>query len=295
MSPTLKKICFYSFKGGAGRTVCTANIAGTLSQRLGATQEHPTLLLDLDLDSAGLTILLGQQKQFEESKWSTNKLLQDELALDVDPIREEFFNKHMIDVSPQLGAAPGTVRFIGGEIKGAAGMSVPEGKSLDLMLDFIDRSVENGNTGIIIDSASGWQQTAMLSHFVADIVVYCCRLTHQFIEGTKLQLQRFVELCETSGRVPSIILLPVAVPPHHPDWDQRRDTSLGSLQSLCNRFKQKTQIELATSCVDEVLSFKWYESVLAAKPELTADDEIKAKAAFDNIAEQIIIILHGNS
>src|SRR5882757_1983959 len=99
MTSSLKKICFYSFKGGAGRTVCTANITGRLSQRLGATREHPTLLLDLDLDSAGLTILLGQQKKFEDSKWSTNELLQGEVALDVDPIREEFFNKQMVDVS----------------------------------------------------------------------------------------------------------------------------------------------------------------------------------------------------
>ena len=288
MSSSLKKICFYSFKGGAGRTVCTANIAATLSQRMGATRAHPTLLLDLDLDSAGLTILLGQQKQFEDSKWSTNKLLQDELALDVDPIREEFFSKHMVDVSRELGAAPGTVRFIGGEIKGAASQSVPEGRALDLMLDFIDRCVENGNKGLIIDSASGWQPTAMLSHFLADVVVYCCRLTHQFIDGTKLQLEKFVELCEGRGRVPRIVLLPVAVPPNHPDWDQRRDISLGALQSLCNRFKEQTRIQVASSSVDEVLSFKWYESVLAAKAELTADDEIKAKKAFDNLAEQIM-------
>jgi cellulose biosynthesis protein BcsQ len=288
MSASLKKICFYSFKGGAGRTVCIANIAGTLSQRMGATREHPTLLMDLDLDSAGLTILLEQQKRFENSPWSTNKLLQEEIALDVDPIREKFFSEHMVDVSRELGAVPGTVRFIGGEIKGAASLSVPEGRALDLLLDFIDRCVENGNQGLIMDSASGWQSTAMLSHFVSDVVVYCCRLTHQFIDGTKLQLEKFIELCEARGRVPSIVLLPVAVPPSHPDWDQRRDISMGALQSLCNRFKEKTRIQLARTPVDEVLSFKWYESVLAAKAEMTAEDEIKAKEAFDSLAEQII-------
>jgi hypothetical protein len=256
---------------------------------MGATREQPTLLMDLDLDSAGLTILLEQQKRFEDSPWSTYKLLQGDIALDVDPIREKFFKEHMVDVSRELGAAPGTVRFIGGEIKGAAGLSVPEGRSLELLLDFKDRIAERGNHGLIMDSASGWQPTAMLSHFVADVVVYCCRLTHQFIDGTKLQLEKFIELCEAHGRVPNVVLLPVAVPPRHPDWDQRRDISLGALQSLCNRFKGKNRkIQLAKIPVDEVLSFKWYESVLAVKAELTAEDEIKAKEAFDSLAEQII-------
>ncbi len=56
--PEPKVISFYSFKGGAGRTVCTANFAGTYARHIKATPERPILLMDMDLDSAGLTILL---------------------------------------------------------------------------------------------------------------------------------------------------------------------------------------------------------------------------------------------
>lgn len=286
MNASLKKICFYSFKGGAGRTVCMANVAGMLARELGATSKHPVLLLDLDLDSAGLTILLGQRDTFEGSRWSTAKLLSD-FALDVDPLREEFFAKRMVDASSALGADAGAVRFVGAEVLGASEMALLKGDSFDRIDDFIGRCEENGIQGIIIDSASGWQQTAFLSHFVSDLVVYCCRLTHQFIEGTKLQLERFVDLCESErGRIPSIILLPVAVPPQNPNWEDRRKISLATLQGLSNTFKNRTRIEVADRNIDEVLSFKWYESVLAAKPQLE-EDEATAKEAFESLAKQI--------
>jgi cellulose biosynthesis protein BcsQ len=287
MRSNLSKVCFYSFKGGAGRTVCTANVAGTLAKELGAAPSNPALLLDLDLDSAGLTILLGKRDLFEGSKWSTDKLLTDGWALDIDPLREDFFTNHLVDASAELGVEAGTVRFVGGEVVGASDIAPPDGESLIRINDLIERSEERGIRALIIDSASGWQQTARLSHFVSDVVVYCCRLTHQFIEGTKLQLTRFVELCESeSGHIPSIILLPVAVPPMNPNWEDRRTISLAALQGLCNTFKNRTSIEMAGRSIDEVTSFKWYESVLAVKPKLDAD-EATAKEAFASLAGQI--------
>jgi cellulose biosynthesis protein BcsQ len=287
MGSGIKTICFYSFKGGAGRTVCTANVARFLAKELGATKKRPVLLLDLDLDSAGLTILLGQGSTFEGSKWSMYGILKGDLALDVDPVREDFFSTRVVDVSAELGADSGTVLFVGSEVVGASDIAIADGDSLDRMDDLVARSEEHGIGTIIIDSASGWQQAARLSHFTSDLVVYCCRMTHQFIEGTKLQLERFVELCEQErGRVPKIIILPVAVPPSTPTWEERKALAIGSLKALRSKLKDRTTVEMADSFVDEVVSFKWYESVLAKKAQLEQDEQV-AQSAFESLAKQI--------
>src|SRR4029077_1342184 len=165
MASELKKICFYSFKGGAGRTVCTANVSAFLAQELSATAKRPALLIDLDLDSAGLTILLGQRNKFEEKKWSMYGILKGDMSFDVDPVREEFFSKRAVDVSAELGADIGTVRFIGSEVVGASDISITDGDALDRMDDLVGRIEERGIGTIIMDSASGWQQAARISHF----------------------------------------------------------------------------------------------------------------------------------
>ncbi len=288
MGSNTKVVCFYSFKGGAGRTVSTANVAGLLAREVNATPKKPVLLMDLDLDSAGLTILLGQRNAFEGKKWSMYGVLKGDLALDVDKVREEFFEKRAVDASAELGAEPRTVRFIGSEVVGAADITIDDGDSLDRMDDLIARSEEQGIGTIIIDSASGWQQAARLSHFVSDVVVYCCRMTHQFVEGTKLQLERFVDLCEQErGRVPKIIILPVAVPPSAPRWKERKDQAVASFASLRPKFEGRATVELASTFIDEVVSFKWYESVLTAKKAQLDPDEQAARAAFESLAKQV--------
>jgi cellulose biosynthesis protein BcsQ len=266
-------------------------VAGLLAKELKSTANRPTLLLDLDLDSAGLTLLLRHEKTFDGQKWSMYGILTDKVSFDVDPVREEFFTRRAVDVSGELGVEKGIVRFVGSEVKGASDITIDDGDSLDRMEDLQERSEDRGYTAMIIDSASGWQQAARLAHFVSDVVVYCCRVTHQFLEGTKLQLERFVNLCEQeSGRVPKIIILPVAVPPTTPRWEERMAQAINSLKSLRNKFEDRTTVELADSFVDEVVSFKWYESVLAAKTQLE-QDERAALSAYESLAKQITKLL----
>lgn len=293
----MRTICFYSFKGGAGRTVCTANVAGFLAKHRNATEKNPMLLLDMDLDSAGLTILLGQRNAFEgrhngeNCKWSMYGILKGDLALDVDPVREDFFAKRVVDASHELGAKTGTIRFVGSEVVGASDSAISTGDSLDQLDDLIARSEEQGVETVVIDSASGWQQPARLSHFKADVVVYCCRMTHQFIEGTKLQLERSVDLCEEEcGRIPKVIILPVAVPPITPRWEERKAQAINSFKALRSKFRDRTTVELANTFVDEVISFKWYESILATQSDLEPDEQM-ARAAYENLAKQISNLL----
>ena len=57
----MKKIAYFSYKGGAGRSSLAYNTIPLLADALNATAENPIVLIDLDVDSAGLTFLLGCQ------------------------------------------------------------------------------------------------------------------------------------------------------------------------------------------------------------------------------------------
>ena len=54
----MKKVAYFSYKGGAGRSSVAYNTIPYLVKKLNASPKRPIVLLDLDLDSAGITFLL---------------------------------------------------------------------------------------------------------------------------------------------------------------------------------------------------------------------------------------------
>ena len=59
-----KCFSFYSYKGGSGRTTTLVNVTKHLAEKLNASKEHPILLVDADLESAGLTFFFDCEKRF---------------------------------------------------------------------------------------------------------------------------------------------------------------------------------------------------------------------------------------
>ena len=57
---------FYSYKGGSGRTTTLLNTTKHLIDELGANAEKPILLVDADLESAGLTYFFNAQEKFTD-------------------------------------------------------------------------------------------------------------------------------------------------------------------------------------------------------------------------------------
>ncbi|MFY9619757.1 MAG: hypothetical protein WAQ99_08080 [Pyrinomonadaceae bacterium] len=97
----------YSYKGGAGRTVCSANLVGSLAKEVGASQRAPLILMDLDLDSAGLTHMLDSYAEFENSSWNTAALIQGRFLLDRSLDRNIFFNR-----DPRTRLASQTIKLL---------------------------------------------------------------------------------------------------------------------------------------------------------------------------------------
>jgi hypothetical protein len=127
---------------------------------------------------------------------------------------------------------------------------------------------------------------------LSNVIVYCCRLTHQFLTGTESHLRSFVNKCKEErdeDDQPGIILLPVAVPEvtetTSPTWASRKRFALGRLETLCNI---GCNTQLADS-VGEVESFKWLESILALNRTLDqlSDDERRAVDAYTSLAKKI--------
>ena len=57
---------FYSYKGGSGRTTTLLNTTKHLIDEMGACPEKPILLIDSDLESAGLTYFFNLQDKFTD-------------------------------------------------------------------------------------------------------------------------------------------------------------------------------------------------------------------------------------
>ena len=55
---------FYSYKGGSGRTTTALNTVKHLIDQMKVTAEKPILLIDADLESAGLTYFFGMERRF---------------------------------------------------------------------------------------------------------------------------------------------------------------------------------------------------------------------------------------
>ncbi|MBE6659820.1 MAG: hypothetical protein E7605_00255 [Ruminococcaceae bacterium] len=68
MAEHINSFTFYSYKGGSGRSTTAINTVRHLADVLKASPEHPILLVDTDLESAGLTYFFntGNQNPFTD-------------------------------------------------------------------------------------------------------------------------------------------------------------------------------------------------------------------------------------
>lgn len=99
---------FYSYKGGSGRTTTAVNTVKHLADYLGASAKKPILLVDADLESAGLTYFLDCEKKFcsaLDGSVHTNKIFEATDAFDCDKLNgRQLFgiaNEVTVDISAE--------------------------------------------------------------------------------------------------------------------------------------------------------------------------------------------------
>ena len=280
----MKTITFYSYKGGAGRSSTTLNTLPYLVHSMHATANAPILVLDMDLDSAGMTYLLGLDVHFKDRYDVKSFLMGDENwsenpASSLD--EHEFYQKFM-PVGQVLGVENDAVMFLGVDDAKPVDNNQMDGTKEGVFNKLRRFCRKNGIKAVVIDSSAGDQFSAVLSTGAADDIVCCMRPTMQFRIGTFNYLHRLAE--KTSEK--RIILLPTVVP----NADKEIDGETQRSKAINNITERADDLAIKRVCmsfiseelfgINEVERFKWKEGVLykiGLTDELSADETEASK------------------
>lgn len=286
----MKTITFYSYKGGAGRSSTTLNTLPYLVQSMHATESAPILVLDMDLDSAGMTYLLGLDVHFKDRYDIKSFLLAEENwseAAAKSLADHELYQK-FVPVGEKLGVDNGAVMFLGVDDSKLVDNNQMDGTKEGVFNKLNRFCRKNGIKAVVIDSSAGDQFSAILSTGAANDIVCCMRPTMQFRIGTFNYLHRLAE--KTSDK--RIVLLPTVVP----SVDREVDGELQRVKAINNITERVEDLAIDKVCmefvkescfgINEVERFKWKEGVLY-KIGLTAElspDETEATKRYRKLA-----------
>ncbi len=245
MSGSLK-VLMYSFKGGAGRTVSTANIAYILARE----KQKRVLVIDLDVESAGASVLFEVDDDVERGdRWTIQDVFRGYFAPRAS--KEERDR----NADPMLTAAPlesgrtsiniGVRDFetvvwpnLHFNIWPAAGDPSPSGaaaaylkflparrmlyspdeqtaerssaETFQFLLKRID-ALAGAPEIILFDSASGLQNTALMGFQAANVLMLFARWSRQFVNGTIQFVDDYV-VSPIGRRLDAVLFIPTAVP-----------------------------------------------------------------------------------
>lgn len=262
----MKTITFYSYKGGAGRSSTTLNTLPYLVQALHANANAPILVLDMDLDSAGMTYLLGLDVHFKERYDVKSFLMSDEnwSEAPASSLSEHEFYQKFVPVGDILGVDNHSVMFLGVDDAKPVDNNQMDGTKEGVFNKLNRFCRKNGVKAVVIDSSAGDQFSAVLSTGAANDIVCCMRPTMQFRIGTFNYLHRLAE--KTSEK--RVVLLPTVVP----NLDKEIDGEAQRTKAINNITQRVDDLTIDDVCMDfvsnelfginEVERFKWKEGVL---------------------------------
>ncbi|MBR7095187.1 MAG: hypothetical protein IKC73_03110 [Clostridia bacterium] len=216
----MKKISYFSYKGGAGRSSVVYNTIPYLVKKLNATPKHPILVFDLDLDSAGLTFLLKKSRPDVESYSIQEALAAGYSKILNSPARTDIAHhavfRHCIPVGDCFGldnASRETVLFMPTKrdeaiTKGGSNNYAIGGIEESRFRDIVKACEEFEFSAVVFDTPAGNQATAQWALDVSDSVATCMRITYQFRMGTHEFLMN--KLKNFSNK--RFVIIPNAVP-----------------------------------------------------------------------------------
>lgn len=286
----MKIISCFSYKGGAGRSTLALNVIPFLAEALGATAEHPLILVDMDIDSCGLTFLYNLADDVHE-QYNVQYLFGDGvIPIENKPVSRHNLFTHMEPVGGLykrnndadilcLPAMPSN--SLGGQSNNYDG-------DPDRFQKFLEECERVGCCGVLLDSAVGDQLTALWSNQFASHIMCCMRPTKQFREGTKRFFDTFD--AEVSGK--KIIVIPNVVPTEavtlHQDGEERHYPEYAQTQireSFEDNVSREDNIYIMDMVegehfgVPKIDRFMWQEEILdnLSKDELNDCERLALK------------------
>ena len=181
-------VSFFSYKGGAGRTSLLYNTIPFIAKRLNATSENPIIVIDLDIDSKGLSYLIESDSAINSIDVLKGNFV-DEMG--DYKISEHPFFKKLSPIGFKLGLGMeknNSVLFVSANITNENNKYI--GKSSNFDAEDIDLTrlyqLCSGMEckALIIDTPTGTQVSGKAALSVSKNIVTVMRITKQFRLGT---------------------------------------------------------------------------------------------------------------
>lgn len=292
-------ISCFSYKGGAGRSTLAMNVVPYLVQELGATPKEPLIIIDMDVDSCGISYFLGIENFGNIRNYSVQALFGTKGTVPRDDGAESAEDHILFRQLKGVGKFFGcledrTVLCLPAEPGASLGFSNNYDGKTDKIEVFLKECEEYGIKGVLFDSAVGDQLTAKWSNRYSKKIICCMRPTEQFREGTR----RFFDYFDSNiAQGKDIVVVPNVVPTDPLDINEG-----GTICSYPNYAKNKiiesfsdniernqnhyimTMLEGDSFGVPKIDRFMWHESVLKVDTNLTPA-EIKASYCYEKIAK----------
>ncbi len=293
-------VTFFSYKGGAGRSTTCLNTLPLLADECGANANAPILLLDMDIESAGMTYLLGMQDEFKD-KFDVKELIKGEENWPQNSVGEGITDhplyKYFRPVGKKLGLENDkAVMFLGvDDSSNALDRAVIVGAIEAVLTKFRHFCMNNKVRAAVFDSAAGDQFSARLAVEIADKLVFCMRPTIQFRIGTFNYLKRMSMRVGSFGDDTDIILLPTVVPADVEIDGVRQLESAAEdiakrLETLDNLRIYDNFLSADNFGINEIGRFKWKEGILydLKKSRELKEDEKTALVRYTKLAKLIV-------
>ena len=289
-------ISFFSYKGGSGRTTLTYNTMPFIIQELKPTNEKPIILLDMDIDSKGMSYLLGRQ-----SAINTIQVLRGDFDSSVNPSRDIINHSFFNSLSP-VGTAFGlpeeldyAVLFVSAHATNKDNLYISSDHNYDSIgatLKRLERLCNAYNcSALIMDTPTGSQLSSSLSLSISDVIVTVLRITKQFREGTIEFLQALNKVLNDK----KFIIVPNAVPEIDGIGTISVERIFSGMEGSFKNISAKNEIivDFLTKDkrgINEVQLFKLSEAnlFLESKSRNLTADEIKAIKKYEELARIIV-------
>jgi MinD-like ATPase involved in chromosome partitioning or flagellar assembly len=243
----MKVISFYSFKGGAGRTTTTANVAAELARR-----NKNVVIIDLDIDGPGLDIVLGVNNEVPI-------YIQDYLK---EPIQEKLDNLlYNLRIESQFKKFPGSFQFIAANLDVQSPIDASTDIVHTIISDLIHTLAERSDPPIdycLIDSQSGYTDLSATVLDISDHMFILTKFSRQHIIGTVLYHSLLSHLKSTKNLELDLDIV-VSIVPEITNQKERK------LRDDYLRFiKKNTNCDILVE-IPDLPSMKWQEQVVIGK------------------------------
>ncbi|MBQ3055212.1 MAG: hypothetical protein IJC88_03825 [Oscillospiraceae bacterium] len=291
-------ISYFSYKGGAGRSTLAYNtIPLMINEHIHPTKEHPVVVVDMDIDSCGMSYLLGIPAKDIRGDACVQHILKEGCDTRVAGcIQDHAFLKHLIPVGNKFNYADNdAVLFLPAKDNKninqdtVYGNYEGPGPFTECMRSFIDACENHGVSTVILDSAVGYQATANVSNTLADTIVCCMRPTKQFVDGTVRYLESLDsdEDSPIGGGEKRIIIVPNVIPQTQMSIDglEYPSTAISYFRSLLSDVLDRDEDDDIQYAIDmmegngvdfgipALPSFMWREGQLCSMTKLDEDEQ----------------------